>query len=91
MTLQELFAFMAAALGALLWWPVGWAFAWWAALGASVLGGSVGLVLGWMWADWLNSWKPSGRLRTAAQISATAVGWVAFIVLPLWAGFLLRQ
>jgi hypothetical protein len=84
-TLQELRAFIGAALWAMLWWPVGRVFGWWAGAGASVGGGFVGLVLGWLLVEWINRLGPHrGWVRTAAVFAGLLVGFSAFVSLPLW-------
>jgi len=90
-TLQELLALLAAAIWALLWWPVGYVFGWWQGLAATGVGGFAGLVLGFLYMEWLNSsGVPAGRLRVAAEVTAALLGLVAFIALPLWVLSLVR-
>jgi hypothetical protein len=78
-------AVIAAAVWALLWWPVGRAFGWWAGAGATAAGGLAGLVLGWLLAEWINRLRPHrGWVRTTAESAGLVVGWLAFVGLPLW-------
>lgn len=85
MTLQELMAVIAGALWAMLWWPVGRLFGWWAGAGAAVAGGFAGLMLGWMLSEWLNLIRPdTGRVRKTLQVAGVLLASVAFVALPLW-------
>jgi hypothetical protein len=91
MTLQELMALFAAALWGLLWWPVGHAFGWWQGLAAAAAGGFAGLMLGFLYMEWLNSsGVPAGRVRLAAEVTAALLGLLAFVALPLWVLSLVR-
>ena len=85
MTLHELMAFIGGALWAMLWWPVGRVFGWWAGAGAAVGGGFVGLVLAWILVEWISRLGPHrGWVRTTAVFAGLLVGFIAFIGLPLW-------
>jgi hypothetical protein len=84
-------AFLAGVLWALLWWPVGRQFGWWAGAGAAVAGGFAGLMLGWILSEWLNFVRPdTGRVRTILEAAGVLFASVAFAALPLWTLSLVR-
>jgi hypothetical protein len=84
--LQELMASLAAVVWALLWWPVGRAFGWWAGAGAMVAGAFAGLLLGWLFVERLNRLRPhDGRWgRMAVELAGVVGGLAGFVALPLW-------
>jgi hypothetical protein len=82
---------MAGVLCALLWWPVGREFGWWAGAAASVGAGFAGLVIGWMLGEWRERMRPhTGWARTIAEVGGFLLAWVALVVLPLWVLALVR-
>jgi len=92
MNLQELLAVIGAGLWALLWAPCGRVFGVWGTVTAVVLGGFAGLVLGWLFSEWLDRLRPdTRRLRTAVELTAILGACLTFIALPLWVRTLLSQ
>lgn len=92
MTLQELMAFIAGAIWALLWWPVGRVYGWWPGAGAFVVGGFVGLLVGYMVMEWTNRVRPHRNwVRTVAVFAGLLVGMIAYVGIPLWVLSLVRS
>jgi ABC-type lipoprotein release transport system permease subunit len=78
-------AFIAAAIWALLWQPVGRVYGWWAGAGAFVAGGFAGLLLGYLLIAWINRLKPHRHwLRTTVVFAGLLVGMIAYVGVPLW-------
>ncbi len=85
LTLHEVLAVSAGLSRAILWGVVGAAFGGWAALVAFLIGGSLGMVIGFAGTDWLTSTPPANRLWMLVEIAGTLVGLGLFIGLPIWA------
>lgn len=91
MTLQELMAFIAAVLWAMLWWPVGRVFGWWCGVAGCVAGGFLGLVIGFMLGEWREFMRPGvGWIRSIIEVAGFVLAWVVFVGLPIWVLSLVR-
>jgi hypothetical protein len=91
-TLQELMSFMAAAIWALLWWPVGRVYGWWTGASAFVIGGLAGLLVGFMLMEWINRLRPHPNwVRTSAVFVGVLIGMIAYVGIPLWVLSLVRS
>jgi O-antigen/teichoic acid export membrane protein len=91
-TLHELFSLIAAAIWALLWWPVGRSFGWLAGAGAFVIGGFAGLVVGYFLMEWINRLQPHRTwIRTGTAFAVLVIGMIAYVGIPLWVLSLLRS
>ena len=91
MTLQELLAFCCGMSGAAAWAMLGARkLGWLGGLGAFVVGGLVGLMLGWCYGEWLNHLQPRRNTRVLGTLLDLMIagffllGCVAFVVVPLW-------
>jgi hypothetical protein len=85
-------AFVAAVVWALLWWPVGRVYGWWIGAGTFVVGGIVGLVVGYFLMEWINRLRPHRHwVRTLAVFAGFFIGMVAFVGFPLWILLLVRS
>ena len=90
MTLQELLAFCCGMSGALAWALLGARkFGVLGGIGAFLVGGLVGLLLGWCYGEWLNTpprrnTRVLGLIRELAVFSGFLLGCAALVVVPLW-------
>jgi hypothetical protein len=83
---------LAAAIWALLWWPVGRVYGWWIGAGVFVVGGFAGLVVGYFLMERINRLRPHlDWVRTTAVFAGLLIGMIAYVGIPLCVLSLVRS